>query len=63
MRNGSKILLEAAHKQAVEDFNKLKWEVNEKLAVLKPEDLSKPTLNILNNLFTQIINKLKQYES
>lgn len=62
MKNGAKILQKAIYKQSIEDFNKLKWELNEKLADIDPETLSKPDVSILNNLFTQIINKLKQQE-
>ena len=59
----AKRLKEAAHKQAVQDFKDLKWEVNERLAKIEPNDLSTVDLSLLNNIFHQIINKLKQNES
>ena len=54
-------LQEVIRKQNLEDFDKLKWELNEKLAKLKAKDVPKAQLGILNNMFIQIINKIKQY--
>ena len=58
----TKELKAAERLQAVEDFNKLKWELNEKLANMDPEVMKTPHLSSLNNLFHTIINKLKEYE-
>lgn len=61
MTNSYKKLQEALEKQNIKDFNKLKWELNEKLSNLDPADLPRSTVSNLNNMFSQIINRLKQY--
>jgi hypothetical protein len=54
-------LQEVIRKQNIADFNKLKWELNEKLANLEAEKIPKVHLSSLNNMFIQILNKIKQF--
>jgi len=54
-------LQEVIRKQNLADFDKLKWELNEKLAKLKGEQIPKVHLSSLNNMFIQILNKIKQF--
>lgn len=58
-----KQLKKSGRLQAIKDFNRLKWELNERLANKDPEKMKTTHLISLNNLFHSILNRLKQYET